>query len=151
MTHFAVRNESYDAVVRSSFDAQGLMRHLGAGLARVEPGLVEITVPFRPEVTQQHGFFHAGVTSSIVDSACGYSALTLMPAGSEVLTVEFKINLIAPAAGEQLLARGAVVRSGRTITVCQGEVFGVSGGKHTHCASMMATMMRVELPSPADR
>lgn len=151
MVDVVVRNEAYESVVRSSFAAQGLMRHLGASLTRVEPGVVEIEVPYRPEVTQQHGFFHAGVTSSIVDSACGYAALTLMPAGSEVLTVEFKVNLIAPARGDRLRARGTVTRSGRTITVCQGEAHGVTGDTEVHCASLMATMMRVEVPQEDQR
>lgn len=101
-------------------------------------------MPFRSEITQQHGLFHGGVTTSIADSACGYSALTLMPAGSEVVTVEFKINLFAPAQGTRLVARGQVVRSGRTITVCQGDVFAADQDGEVHCATMIATMMRVE-------
>lgn len=146
MADVTIRNEHFEQLVRSSFAAQGLMQHLGARLTRVEPGAVEITVGFRPELTQQHGFFHAGVTTSIVDSACGYSALTLMAPGSEVLSVEFKINLVAPAQGDTLVARGRVIRSGRTITVCQGEVYGVTDGHEVHCATLMATMMRVDVP-----
>jgi uncharacterized protein (TIGR00369 family) len=120
------------------------MATLGAELTVVEPGHVTIAVPFDDRLSQQQGFFHGGVTTSIVDSSCGYSALTLMAAGSEVLTVEFKINLFAPAAGERLIARGRVVRGGRTITVCQGDAYAVRGGSETHCATMVATMMRVE-------
>jgi uncharacterized protein (TIGR00369 family) len=144
-----VRNPDYEGLVRSSFAQQGLMAHLGAVLTRVEPGSVEIEVPFRSELTQQQGFFHGGVTTSIVDTACGYSALTLMAAGSEVLTVEFKINLFAPARGDKLVARGRVVRSGRTITVCQGDAYAATTDGEVHCATMTATMMRVELPETA--
>lgn len=136
-----VRNPDFEDVARSSFAQQGLMTTLGAELTRVEPGLVEIEVPFSEGLTQQHGFFHAGVTTSIADSACGYAAYTLMPAGSEVLSVEFKINLFAPARGDRLVARGRVIRSGRTITVCQGDVYAVSRGSEVHCATMVATMM----------
>lgn len=145
MTDAVVRNENFEDVVRASFDRQGLMAHLGAELASVAPGEVTIEVPFREELSQQHGLFHGGVTTSIVDSACGYSALTLMPPASEVVTVEFKINLFAPAQGERLVARGTVVRSGRTIIVCQGDVYAVGPDRRVHCATMVATMMRVEV------
>ncbi|AXH96214.1 PaaI family thioesterase [Ornithinimicrobium avium] len=144
MTQMVVRNEAFEDVVRLSFARQGLMGHLGAELADVSPGQVRIEVPFRSELTQQHGLFHAGVTTSVVDSACGYAALTLMPPGSEVLSVEFKINLLAPARGERLVALGRVLRSGRTITVCQGDVHSVGTEGRTHCATMVATMMRVQ-------
>lgn len=144
MADMVVRNDAFEAVVRSSFGRQGLMGHLGAELVSVAPGEVVIEVPFRPELTQQHGLFHGGVSTTIADSACGYSALTLMPAGSEVVTVEFKINLFAPARGDRLVARGRVVRSGRTITVCQGDVFTAGPEGEVHCATMVATMMRVE-------
>lgn len=145
MTESTVRNPDFAQVVRDSFARQGLMGHLGAELTGVEPGRVEISAPYRPELTQQHGFFHGGVTTTLADSACGYAALTLMAAGSEVLSVEFKINLLAPAAGERLVARAHVIRSGRTVSVCQADVFGVDGaGAETHCATMVATMMRVE-------
>ena len=146
MSAFAARNPRFETVVRESFAKQGLMATLGARLSLVEPGQVEIEVPFDEKLSQQQGLFHGGVTTSIVDSSCGYSALTLMAAGSEVLTVEFKINLFAPAAGERLVARGRVVRGGRTITVCQGDAYAVRDGAETHCATMVATMMRVELP-----
>ncbi|GAB2674795.1 PaaI family thioesterase [Thalassiella azotivora] len=142
-----VRNPDYEADVRASFDRQGLMATLGARLVRVEPGAVEIEVPHRAELTQQQGFLHAGVTTSAVDSACGYAAHTLMVPGSEVLSVEFKINLLAPAVGERLVARGRVVRSGRTITVCQGDAYAVTGDREVHCATMTATMMRVDAPA----
>jgi len=137
-----VRNPDFEVVVRDSFDRQGLMAHLGARLGRVEPGQVEIEVAFREELTQQQGRFHGGVTTTIADSACGYSALTLMAADSEVLTVEFKINLFAPAQGDRLVARGRVVRSGRTLSVCQADVYAVAHDRETPCATMIATMMR---------
>jgi uncharacterized protein (TIGR00369 family) len=145
MTDIVVRNADYARVVRSSFAQQGLMRLYGAQLTRVEPGAVEIEVPFRSDLTQQQGFFHGGVTTAIVDTACGYSALTLMPEGCEVLSVEFKINLFAPARGDRLVARAHVVRSGRTITVCQGDAYAVTADGETHCATMTATMMRIDL------
>ncbi len=141
----APRNPDFAQVVRESFARQGLMETFRARLVIVEPGQVEIDAPFDPGLSQQHGLFHGGVTTSILDSACGYAALTLMPARSEVLTVEFKINLLAPAAGERLVARGRVVRAGRSITVCQGDAYAVRDGSETHCATMVATMMRVAL------
>lgn len=146
-SEFTVRNPDFQALVAGSFAKQGLMAHLGARLSSVEPGRVQIEVDYRPELTQQQGLFHGGVTTAIVDSACGYSALTLMPPGSEVLTVEFKINLMAPASGQRLIARGHVVRSGRTITVCQGEAYAVEDGTETLCAMMTATMIRVDAPT----
>jgi uncharacterized protein (TIGR00369 family) len=111
------------SLVRESFDKQGLMRHLGAAIVELGVGEVRIRMPFRPELTQQNGFFHAGGTSAIADTAGGYAGLTVFPAGSAVLTVEFKINLIAPAKGDALQAVGRVVKAGRTLTICQLEVF----------------------------
>lgn len=132
--HFADR-------VAESFSRQTVMALFNASLARVEPGAVDIQLPFRPDLCQQHGFLHAGVVTTIADSACGYAALTLMPAGSGVLSVEFKINLLAPAAGERFLARGRVVRAGRTVTVCTGEVIAHQHDAETPVALMQATMM----------
>jgi uncharacterized protein (TIGR00369 family) len=109
--------------VRESFDMQGLMRHLGAAIVGIGVGEVRIRMPFRPELTQQNGFFHAGGTSAIADTSGGYAGLTVFPAGSAVLTVEFKINLIAPAKGDALQAVGRVIKAGRTLTICQLEVF----------------------------
>ncbi|MEI2765198.1 MAG: PaaI family thioesterase [Dermatophilaceae bacterium] len=143
-----VRHPDYAAKVRTSFASQGLMAHFGAALTRVEPGAVDIEVGFREELSQQHDYFHAAVTTAIVDSSCGYAALTLMGAEAEVLTVELKINLFAPAHGDRLLARGRVMRAGRTLTVCHGDAYAVDAatGTETQCATMLATMMRVELP-----
>lgn len=111
------------ARVEASFQRQGLMRHLGARLTRIEPGRVHITLDRRPEITQQHGYIHAGATSAVADSAGGYAALTLYPDDAEVLTVEYKLNLLAPADGERIEAVGTVLRSGRTLTVCRLEVY----------------------------
>lgn len=129
--------------VRDSFDRQGLMKLLGAELVEVEAGRVRIDLVARPEVGQQHGYVHAGATSAIADSAGGYAALTLMPEGTEVLTVEYKLNLLAPAAGERLEAIGRVVRSGRTLTVCQLEVFSVNGEERIPVAVGQQTLISV--------
>lgn len=133
-----------DAVVsrvQDSFARQGLMRLLGADLLEVAPGRVRIGLASRPEISQQHGYVHAGATSAIADSAGGYAALTLMPATSEVLTVEYKLNLLAPAAGERLEATGTVLRSGRTLSVCRLEVHAVSGGERTLVAAGQQTLI----------
>ena len=139
------RDPAFENRVRASFGRQALMRSLGAELGTVAPGSVEIRLPFRVDLTQQHGYLHAAVVTAIADSACGYAALSLMPAGREVLSIEFKVNLLAPAAGDMFLARGVVVRSGRTLTVCTAEV--TTGGEHpVTVALMQATMIAVDLP-----
>lgn len=130
--------------VRASFARQGLMRTLGATLAAVAPGRVEIALVPTPAVSQQHGFVHAGAVSAIADSAAGYAALSLMPPDRGVLTAEFKINLVAPAAGERILARGRVVKAGRTLTLAQAEVFAESEGRERLVAFLTATLMAVE-------
>ncbi|MFD8106214.1 PaaI family thioesterase [Streptomyces microflavus] len=136
-----------EARIRDSFGRQGLMRHLGARITEIAPGRVHIVLPSRPEVTQQHGYVHAGATSAIADSAGGYAALTLFAEDSEVLTVEYKINLLAPAAGDHLEAVGTVLKSGRTLTVCGLEVFGVQeGGRRKLVANGQQTLIRVEAP-----
>ena len=127
--------------VRASFARQQAMRFIGAQLTRVEPGLVAIELPFRRELTQQHGFFHAGITATIADSAGGYAGFTLFPADSSVLTVEYKMNLLAPADGERLVATGRVVKSGRTLTICEFTVVAVKNGKETACAHGLQTLM----------
>ena len=129
--------------VRANFERQGLMHHLGAQLAEVAPGRVTITLPGRPELTQQHGYFHAGATSAIADSAGGYAAYTVFPEGTEVLTVEFKINLLAPARGDHLEAVGEVVKSGRTLTICRFEVHGVQGDERALVAVGQQTLIRL--------
>jgi uncharacterized protein (TIGR00369 family) len=119
------------------------MAHLGAALDLVEPGYVEISLPFRPELSQQHGFFHAGIVATVADSAGGYAAYTLFPADAGVLSVEFKINLMAPADGELVVAAGRVIRSGRSITVASFDVHVEKGGRRTHCATGLQTIMRM--------
>src|ERR1700732_697875 len=109
--------------VQESFARQGLMAHLGARITELRQGFVEIRAAYRPELTQQHGYFHAGVSGAVADSACGYAAYTLMPADCSVLTVEYKINLLAPAHGEELIARARVVRSGKTMKICAADVY----------------------------
>ena len=138
---FELQDTEYQRRVRDSFQRQGLMRHLGAELVSLEPGGVVIRVPFCGELTQQHGYFHAGVTGAIADSSCGYAAYTLMPADSSVLTVEYKINLPAAADGEELIARARVVRSGKTLKICTADVFVRKDGTENHCAMMLATIM----------
>ena len=137
------RDAAAEQRVRASFDQQGLMRHLGARLAEVTPGRVVITLPSRPELTQQHGYFHAGATSAIADSAGGYAAYTVFPEGTEVLTVEFKINLLAPALGDHLEAVGEVVKSGRTLTICRFEVHGVQEADRTLVAVGQQTLIQL--------
>jgi uncharacterized protein (TIGR00369 family) len=131
----------FDRRVRASFARQKVMGLLGASIERVAPGEVDIRVPFREELGQQHGFFHAGVMTTVADSACGYSALSLMPPGAAVLTTEFKVNLLAPGAGEEVVARARVVKAGRTLTVSMAEVFARSAGKEKLVALMVATNM----------
>jgi uncharacterized protein (TIGR00369 family) len=128
--------------VRESLQRQSFMRLLGAHAPVVEPGHVVIEVPFRDDLCQQNGYLHAGVVTSMADSACGYAALTLMPPGSDVLSVEFKVNLLAPGRGEVFRADARVVRSGRTLTVCQAEVTAVAAGQpDVSVALMQATMI----------
>ncbi len=133
-----------EARVRAGFGGQGLMSHLGARITRVAPGRVHVELPFRPEVTQNHGYFYAGATSAIADSAGGFAAFTLFPEGSSVLTVEYKINLLAPAVGEHLEAVGTVVKSGRTLTVCRLEVFAVTEGRTSLVANGQQTLIRID-------
>jgi uncharacterized protein (TIGR00369 family) len=146
---FEARNPAFAAAVRGSFARQGAMAHLGAELIRVEPGYIEIGVSFRQEVAQQHDYFHGGVTATIADTAGGYAAFSLMPAGTTVLTVEYKINLMAPAIGERLVARGRVKRPGRTLTVTEVDVVVVRDGVEVPCAAMLQTVMC--LPPGSDR
>jgi uncharacterized protein (TIGR00369 family) len=134
---------AFESRVRASFAKQGVMGFLGAALDRVEPGRVQISLPYRPELSQQHGFFHAGIVATVADSAAGYAGLTLFPASAGILTVEFKINLLAAADGEAILAEGHVIRSGRTITVCRFDVLVRKGNRTTHCATGMQTVMCV--------
>jgi uncharacterized protein (TIGR00369 family) len=139
---FQPEDPNFEERVTSSFHRQKLMETIGAALTRVAPGEVEIEVPFSDQLTQQHGYLHAGIVTAIADSACGYASLSLSPAGEEVLTVEYKVNFLAPARGARLIARGHVIRRGRTITVCEGEVIAVGGAAEVRVAKMQATMIR---------
>lgn len=131
----------FETRVRDSFLCQKLMTTLGAELAAIAPGEITIEMPFCDDFAQQDGFIHAGIVTAIADSACGYAAWTLLPAGDGILSVEFKVNLLAPAAGEKLIARARVVRAGRTLIVCQADVFAKNAADEKHVATMLATMI----------
>lgn len=141
MSRFQVRDPEFRQRVRESFDRQGIMHHLGAELTLLEPGLCEICCDFRPELGQQHGFFHAGVIGTIADSAGGYAGYTLMPHDSSVLTIEYKMNLMAPADGRRIRARGEVIRAGRTLVVAKAEVAVRREGRWHDCATLLQTLM----------
>lgn len=143
MTAHAPQDPAYDARVRASFERQRFMQTIGARILRVAPGEVDVELPVREGLAQQHGFLHAGALATVADSACGYAALSLMPAGAAVLSVEFKINLLAPAAGDRVVAHGRVIRAGKTVTVCWGEVTAYDGENEKLVATMVATMMTV--------
>ena len=141
MQHIAGR-QSYAEEIKESFARQTVMTLIGAELGRIEPGLIEINLPYRSDLTQQHGYVHAGIVSTIADSACGYAAFSLMPPGAEVLSVEFKVNLLRPARGERFVARAEVVKAGKTLTVVRADVFAKSAGAQDELiATMQATMM----------
>ncbi len=129
--------------ILASFSAQGLMATLGAELIHVAAGEVQIALMPRPELSQQHGYIHAGAITSVLDSACGYAALTVAPAGADVLTVEFKINFVRPAVAERFVALGRVAKAGRTLTFCQGEVVGEQGSGREVIAVMQATIINI--------
>jgi uncharacterized protein (TIGR00369 family) len=141
---------SIEKRVKDSFARQTMMVTIGASITRVEDGEVTIELPFRSDLTQQHGFLHAGVVSMIVDTACGYAALTRMPASAAVLTVEYKVNFLSPAEGEKLIARGRVLKPGRTLMVCLGEVHSKKDGKEKLVATMLATMIAREATGLVD-
>ena len=141
MNTFTPASPDFAERVRDSFARQSIMTLIGAELSAVEPGRVVIELPYRGDLCQQHGFFHAGVTATIADSAGGYAAFSLFPAEASVLTTEFKINLLAPADGERLRAVGRVVKPGRTLTICDVEVFAVKAGAEKICAKLLLTHM----------
>ena len=138
---FVPLDPNYDTRVRASFARQGAMRLLGARLLNLEPGFCAIELPYRDDLTQQHGYVHAGIVGAIIDSAGGYAGFSLFPSDASVLTVEYKLNLLAPAAGERLIAQAEVVKSGRTLAVTRGEVYAEAGGKRTLCAIMQQTLI----------
>lgn len=143
MAAFQPADPHYRDRVRESFDKQGLMKTLGAELTAIRPGFCEIRMPYGEGLTQQHGFFHAGGLAAIVDTAGGYAGFTLFDESDGILTVEFKVNLVAPATGEAVIARGEVIRPGRTLCVTKGEVVSVVDGEEKVCALMQQTLMRI--------
>jgi uncharacterized protein (TIGR00369 family) len=138
---FTPRSPDYEAAIRTLFHQQPVMATFGAALTSIAPGAVEITLPFRADLTQQNGFIHAGVLTTLADNACGCAAYSLMPVGDAILTVEYKVNFVRPAAGERLVARGRVIRPGRTVTACAADVFAITGDQETLVATMLATMI----------
>lgn len=145
MPAFEPRNPDFETVVRESFARQTVMTAINATLLTIKPGYVEIQLPYSPNLTQQHSFLHAGIITTIADSAAGYAAFSLMPAGFNVLTIEFKVNLLSPGVGDYFVAQGQVIRAGRTITVCQSNVYGHNGEDKKHVALLQATIMQVEV------
>jgi len=139
----------FERRVRASFDRQGAMRLIGARLGRLGPGYCSVELPYRDDLTQQHGYIHAGIVSAILDSAGGYAGFTLFPANASVLTVEYKLNLLAPAMGERLVAEAEVVKPGRTLAITRGEVYAEREGKRTLCAIMQQTL--IVMAATADR
>lgn len=135
--------QAFEQRVRESFERQAFMATIGAQLTAVGPGGAEIRIPFSARLTQQNGFIHAGVITSILDSACGYAALSLAPEKAEVLSVEFKVNLLSPAVGESFVARAQVKRAGRTLTVCTADAFALNQGNEKLVATMQATIMNM--------
>ncbi len=136
-----IANPAYAERVRASFGRQAFMHFIGAEIAEVSPGGVEIRLPYRAELAQQHGFFHGGIVGTVADNACGYASFSLAAADASVLTVEYKLNLMAPASGDLLIARGRVLRPGRTLVVAQADVFAVREGREKQVATALATLM----------
>jgi uncharacterized protein (TIGR00369 family) len=141
--YFEPKDADFAARVRASFALQGAMGTLGARLGAIEAGLVEVLLDWAPGLTQQHGFLHAGMVATALDSACGYAGFTLMPADAGILTIEYKINLMAPAKGQQFRMVGQVIKPGRTITVTEGRAFAIDQGREKLIATMAATLMTI--------
>jgi uncharacterized protein (TIGR00369 family) len=141
MPRFLPRNPDFRALATDTFDRQRAMRTLGVSISRLEPGEVDLSMAYSPEFTQQNGFVHAGIITAGLDNACGIAAFTLMPPGSDILTVEFKTNLLAPARGERFIFRAIVVKPGRTLTVCEGRAYAEHDGAESLIATMTGTLM----------
>ncbi len=141
--HFEPRDPNYVSKVRSSFDRQQVMRSLGIEIAHLEPGKIELTMPYDPKFSQQHGFLHAGILTTALDSACGYAAFSLMDPEAAILTVEFKTNLLAPADGAHFRFCADVLKPGRTLTICEAKGFANKDGKEKLVASMTGTLMAI--------
>lgn len=144
MSTFEPLDPDYEARVRTSFARQAFMRAIGAEILHLAPGEVDLGLRHRTDLTQQHGFFHAGVSATVADSAAGYAALSLYPKGTGVLTTEFKINLLRPAEGKRLVARGRVIKPGRTLTICRSDVYGERDGSEMHVATLLLSMICLE-------
>ncbi len=142
---FEPKDLNFEAKVRDSFSRQKVMQTIGANIIKVLPGEVEIALPFCGDLTQQNNYLHAGIVTTIVDSACGYAAFSLMEAGADVLTIEFKINFLSPALGEIFIAKGLVTKPGKNITVCLGDVIAKNGDKEKIIATMLATIMTIRV------
>ena len=138
---FQPRDSDFKTRVRNSFDAQAVMQTINAQLVTVDPGQVVIELPYQTGLTQQNGFIHAGISSTIMDSACGYAAFSLMPADASVLTIEFKINLLAPASGESFRAIGEVRKPGKSIFVAEANLYAIESGQQKLVATMVGTLM----------
>ncbi len=143
MDKFIPRDNAFESKVRDSFNRQEVMKTVNASIISVKPGQVELEFLHLPSLTQQHGFIHAGIVSTVLDSACGYAAFSLMAKDSEVLTIEFKVNLLSPAKGDKFIAIGTVKKSGRTITVAEGELFAFTGEQKKLIATMTGTIMSI--------
>ena len=141
MPRFQPKNPDYRAVAAATFDRQQAMRTLGISIARLEPGEVDLSMAYSEAWTQQNGFVHAGIITAGLDNACGIAAFTLMPADTDILTVEFKTNLLAPAKGERFVFRASVVKPGRTLTVCEARAFAEHDGTESLIATMTGTLM----------
>jgi uncharacterized protein (TIGR00369 family) len=141
MRRFQPKNPEYRATATAVFTAQPAMRTLGISLVRLEPGEVDLAMAYAPQFAQQNGFVHAGIITAGLDNACGIAAFTLMPAGSDILTVEFKTNLLAPAQGERFVFRAVVIRPGRTLTVCEARAYAERGDAESLVATMTGTLM----------
>jgi uncharacterized protein (TIGR00369 family) len=149
MPYFEPKNPDYRARAAATFDRQHAMRTLGISIVQLEAGEVELSMPYSPDWTQQNGFIHAGIITAGLDTACGIAAFTLMPAGYDILTVEFKTNLLAPAKGERFRFRAGVIKPGRTLTVCEGRAFAMKDGVETLIAAMTGTLMALPPRGPA--
>lgn len=148
MPEFTVRNKDYAARTRASFERQFFMETLGAHISKLDAGYCEMQLPYAKSLTQQHGYFHGGVIGTLADNAGGYASFTLMNATDSVLTIEYKMNIMAPANGELLIARGQVLRPGRRVTIAKTDVFSLKDGVETHCATSLGTFM--VLPNTSD-
>jgi uncharacterized protein (TIGR00369 family) len=141
MPRFEAKNPDYLQVATATFERQQAMRTLGITIVRIEAGEVDLSMPYAADWSQQNGFVHAGIITAALDTACGIAAFTLMPSGADVLTVEFKTNLLAPAKGERFAFRASVIKPGRTLTICEARAFAQAGGVETLIATMTGTMM----------